>query len=270
MFSAFFIFISLALLSPLAGAQPQSQRPPIVAVAASFKPALTKLLAAYSDGARWQIVSGSSGKIASQLMAGANFALFLSADELRPQLIQKHRQLPADRLFRYGGGRLAFYGAGRQKKAPAPWFKLLKTCPALAVANPRHAPYGVAAHKLLAGLKLKARIITGQNVAQVAQFLRTGAVPCGLLALSYRSAFPSGTVVAIPDRPPLWQGGIVLGDQHSLQAALALRRFLLSPKAQALLNEEGFVSPAPGARSAKGALPFPAENARKAGHGQGA
>lgn len=218
----------------LGSSAPASGGRPIVAVASSFKPVLTELLVRYPDGNRWQIVSGSSGKITSQILAGAKFSLFLSADEERPRLIQQKRGLPADRLFRYGGGRLAFY----QRTAKGrPLAKAVRDCSAIALANPRHAPFGAAGQKVLGQLHVKAKIVTGQNVAQVAQFLRTGAVPCGFLALSYRGAFPSGTVAAVAGHPPLWQGGIVLDE-----AGKALRRFLLTSKAQVAIAAAGFIS----------------------------
>lgn len=233
-----FIFFVLASYSSAFGnsAPLAREKAPIVAVAASFKPVLTKLLATYPKGKRWQIVSGSSGKITSQVLAGAKFALFLSADEVRPRLIQTKQGLPLDRLFRYGGGRLAFY---QRTGKDRPLAEAIKACSAIAVANPRHAPFGAAGQTVLKRHHYNGKVVTGQNVAQVAQFLRTGAVPCGFLALSYRSAFPAGTISAVVGQPPIWQGGIVLD-----QSGEALRRFLLSPAAQTVIAAAGLV-PAP-------------------------
>lgn len=240
--------VSLFLVSatmPMAHAEAKTYR---VATAASFKPILEQLLRSYPHQDQWTVVTGSSGKLASQIMSGAKFHLFLSADEQTPLKLRQQLRLPQDAVFRYGGGQLAQY-LGQYPSVLA--------CPAIAVANPRLAPYGKAAKEYLAHVLVQAseaakvpaqpRQIVAQNVAQVAQFLATGAVPCGLLALSYRDALAKGsskpevnnskttratavlTAVPADSYRPFWQAGLVV---VSSPGVLALRQYLLRPSSQ--------------------------------------
>lgn len=225
------------------GPAPQGKAEPryTVATAASFKPVLQKLLKGFPERQRWVIVSSSSGKIASQIRHGASFELFLSADEQRPRDLQRQLRLPAERLFRYAQGQLALFVSthpNESKSEDHSWQQAISRCPKVAAANPRHAPYGMAAQQVLAPLAKKPQLIVGQNVAQVAQFLKAGAVPCGLLALSYRSLLTDGRFWPIPQSAyqPIWQAGLVVG---SSPATHALRRYLLSPSSQALIAAEG-------------------------------
>lgn len=213
-----------------------------VATAASFKPILEQLLKTYPHKSQWSVVTGSSGKLASQIMSGAQFQLFLSADEQTVLKLRQQLNLPQKAVFRYGGGQLAQFLRG----SPS-----ILSCPAIAVANPRHAPYGKAARQYLDHLlaqpspaKSKPRnslslpkLIAAQNVAQVAQFLVTGAVPCGLLAQSYRDAVTrqtsgsQGFWSAVPKGSyrPFWQAGLVVVPKPEV---LALRQYLLAPSSQ--------------------------------------
>jgi molybdate transport system substrate-binding protein len=119
----------------------------------------------------------------------------------------------------------------------------------IAIANPRHAPYGRAAEAALkaAGLydKLQGRLVFGDNVAQTAQFVQTGSADVGLIALSLALAptlRASGRYWEIPRNayPPMEQGGVIMSWAKETRAAQALRDFMLGAQGKAILQRYGF------------------------------
>jgi molybdate transport system substrate-binding protein len=124
----------------------------------------------------------------------------------------------------------------------------------VAIANPRHAPYGRAAEAALAKLglleALRPRLVFGENIAQTAQFVQTGAADIGLLALSLAKApalADAGRTFEVPLEayPALDQGGVLLNHARNRTAALAFRDFLRSREGTAILRRYGFTTEAP-------------------------
>jgi molybdate transport system substrate-binding protein len=122
----------------------------------------------------------------------------------------------------------------------------------IAIANPEHAPYGRAAVAAMqaAGVydAARTRLVLGENVAQAMQFVQSGAADTGLVALSLTLA-PNmkgrGRLFEIPvgTYPRLEQGGAILKWAADVDAARALRGFLLSADGQAILKRYGFSVP---------------------------
>ena len=122
----------------------------------------------------------------------------------------------------------------------------------IAIANPRHAPYGRAAEAAMKSLELyddvKDRLVLGENIAQAAQYVESGAADVGILALSLALA-PSmkekGRFWEIPSDayPRLEQGGNILNWAQNPDAARELRRFILSDEGTAILRNYGFAAP---------------------------
>jgi molybdate transport system substrate-binding protein len=124
--------------------------------------------------------------------------------------------------------------------------------PRVAIANPRHAPYGRAAEAALraAGLweRIEPRLVLGENIAQAAQFVQSGAAAAGIIARSVTRApamRAAGRVYELPlsSHPEIRQGGLVLPWATSREAALAVRDFLLGREGQAVLVDSGFDLP---------------------------
>ncbi|MCI0356233.1 MAG: molybdate ABC transporter substrate-binding protein, partial [Acidobacteria bacterium] len=122
----------------------------------------------------------------------------------------------------------------------------------IAIANPRHAPYGRAA---VAALKhfgiyeqVETRLVYGENVAQAAQFVESGNAQAGIIALSLVSApqmKDRGEQWLIPEEahPRLEQAAVVMRAARSPQAARALLDYLRGPEGQAILRRYGFQLP---------------------------
>lgn len=246
-----------ALWIAASGGVSRSAAPPAslaIAAAADLQFALAEVKAAFAQahpGLEVAITYGASGTFYTQLMNGAPFDLFLSADLGFPQKLVEAGVADGATLFQYSRGHLVLWAP---KDSPIPVEQLgLKALlhPAarkVAIANPRHAPYGRAAEAALAKLGLlegvKARLVFGENIGQTAQFVQSGAADIGILALSLAKApaLASGRMWEIPQdaHPPLDQGGVVLSRARNRAAALAFRDFLRSPGGAAILRRYGF------------------------------
>jgi molybdate transport system substrate-binding protein len=244
------------LASGQASPQPTARAPIVrVAAAADLKFVLDDLaerLARRQPTIRLQPSYGSSGVMHSQLRQRAPFDVFLSADIEYPRDLVT-RGIGAERdLFTYATGRLVV------------WVPLSSTLPLereglralvgarrIAIANPRHAPYGRAAEAALrnAGVwaEVERRLVLGDNVAQAAQFVHSGAADVGVIARSIARA-PSmrsqGRAWDIPEEayPGLTQGGLILPWAGSRDAAVRFREYLLSDEGRQVLASYGFGS----------------------------
>ena len=248
--------LALLLAFGLGASLRAAPRPLSVAAAADLQFALPEVAAAFEKAhpdVDVAVTYGSSGAFYAQIRNGAPFDLFLSADEAFPQKLVQAGLAIARSSLRYSRGRLVLWVP---RDSPIPLERLgVKALldPAakrVAIANPRHAPYGQAAEAALAKLGLlaavKPRLVYGENIAQTAQFVQTGAADIGILALSLAQA-PTlagrGRSVEIPldAYPPLEQGAVILSHAQDPAAAWAFRDFLRSPEGAAILRRYGFL-----------------------------
>ncbi len=239
-------------LGPLRAAAP---RQVTVAAAADLQFALAEVRTAFlrtHPGVAVSISYGSSGTFFAQITQGAPFDLFLSADEDYPRRLVEAGLADRASAFRYSRGRLVLWVP---KDSPIPLERLgLRAVldPAarkVAIANPRHAPYGRAAEAALRGAGLlegvAPRLVFGENIAQTAQFVQSGAADLGILALSLAKApaLAAGRSVEVPldAYPPLFQGGVLLAHGRANGDARAFWAFLQGPEGAALLARYGFL-----------------------------
>ncbi|HJW71902.1 MAG TPA: molybdate ABC transporter substrate-binding protein [Geothrix sp.] len=242
----------LLALASWAGAPPRLA----IAAAADLQFALVEMKAAFAKAhpeIDVAITYGSSGNFYTQLTQGAPFDLFLSADSTYPQKLVAAGQADGSTAFLYSRGRLALWV---RQDSPIPVEQLgMKALlhPAarkVAMANPRHAPYGRAAEAALTGLGmmevLRPRLVFGENIAQTAQFVQSGAADIGILALSLAKApalVRAGRFWEVPQEahPPLDQGGVILNRAPNRAAAVAFRDLLRSSEGTAILRRYGFL-----------------------------
>lgn len=230
-----------------------------VAVAANFNAPLLALVAEFEQqhtDVDVRISSGSSGKLFAQIVNGAPFDVFLSADRDKPARLAE--QGLAAEVNTYAIGQLALWSAADNIDVLA---RLKQGDFArLAIANPKLAPYGLAAQQTLLALHLPADVMTaarqrqvmGENVSQVYQFIATGNADLGFVALSHiqqANLTPAqwpGSVWLVPDvlHQPIRQDLALLKrsgqSQQQRLAAQQLRNFLLSPQAQPILQRFGY------------------------------
>lgn len=249
-------FLLTLLLGLALAAGLRAQGTVAVAAAADLQFALADVKAAFVQahpGVQVATTFGSSGNFYAQIANGAPFDVFLSADESYPQKLVQAGLADATSAFRYSRGRLVLWVP---KGSPVPLERLgMKalldpSAKRIAIANPRHAPYGRAAEAALAKLGLldavQPRFIFGENIAQTAQFVQSGAADIGVLALSLAKApalAPVGRFVEVPleTYPPLFQGGVVLARAKNNPLAKAFCDFLQGPEGRDILRRYGFI-----------------------------
>jgi molybdate transport system substrate-binding protein len=238
----------LALLSACARAP--ERRELTVAAASDLNFAMSEISRAFErahPGARVRASYGSSGNIYAQIANGAPYDLFLSADVEYPRRLAEAGIGARDSLFVYAVGRLVLWVPAGSKLDPATALRG-GAIRRLAIANPRHAPYGRAAEAALRSLGLydafEKKLALGDNIAQAMEFVASGAADAGLVALSLAVAPPArgGRYWEIPpsDYPRIEQGGLVVKDSPE---ARGFRSFLLSGSGRAILKRRGFSLP---------------------------
>jgi molybdate transport system substrate-binding protein len=195
-----------------------------------------------------QAAYGSSGNFYSQIRNQAPFDLFLSADEEYPKKLAAEGVGLRDSLFQYAAGRIVVWVPARSPLDPATALHS-PLVHHLAIANPRHAPYGRAAEAALRRLGIYAsvegKLVFGENIMQTLQFIQSGAADAGIVALSLALAPPvrdQGRYWEIPPDayPRIEQGGLIL---RSSRAAWDLRALLLAPSGRSILKQFGFNPP---------------------------
>ncbi|MPY90828.1 MAG: molybdate ABC transporter substrate-binding protein [Luteitalea sp.] len=234
-----------------------AQQPPGIAAAANLKFALEEVAQQFGaqHGERVNLIFGSSGNLTRQIIDGAPFELFLSADE---EFVNKLADagLTRDRGVLYAVGRLVVFApAGSPLKTDARLDGLRALLASgevrrFAIANPEYAPYGRAAEAVLRakGLweQLRPSLILGESIAQAAQFATTGNAVGGLLAYSLVLAPPlrdKGTYALLSeaDHPPLRQRMVRL--ERAGPIAERFYRYLQEPTARDVLRQYGFAAP---------------------------
>lgn len=237
-----------AALLPLAAVS--KTRPLTVAAASDLRFALDELLQGFdAQGRRVEVVYGSSGKLSTQIRNGAPFDLFLSADRSFAEDLaaQGHAAGPAQP---YALGFLALWSLDAELgRLSLPALLRHPKLTRLAIANPTHAPYGLRAEQALRHQGLwevaKPKLVLGDNIAQAAQFVQSGAAQAGMVALALVKA-PAlqgqGAFTRIPAdwHEPLKQALIVTRRAAGDALAARLAAYIQSAQAQALLARYGF------------------------------
>lgn len=243
--------LSLTLLWSLTEAQNQQPLEGKVTIAAAshIKTAMNALIERFAElhpGVEMVAIYGASGKIATQILNGAPFDLFFSADMAYPRILAEKGKAEAG-VKAYAVGRLVIWRRGDV----APVFEDLNHPGAgrVALANPRHAPYGQRAREAVVNKgfwePLQPRLVFGENVAQAAQFVQSGAADFGMIAHSLALtptmlAQGSYTLVSADMHQPLEQGFVMLNRAQDHPAAIKFGQFVLSLEAQKILEQHGF------------------------------
>lgn len=227
-----------------------------VAVAANVQYAFGDLQAEFQrqTGHTLKPVFNSSGKFAAQVMNGAPFDVFLSADMEYPQKLHKEGFAAGEpRVYAYGAlvlwtmndnldlhrWQAALAGPGVAK---------------IAVANPKTAPYGRETMKALAALgideALRPKLVFGESISQTNQYIHSRAADAGFTAKSVvlsPEMKGRGRWIDLPrsSYEPIAQGVVVLkhGEQASPKAARQFLDFVLSSRARVIFERYGYLLP---------------------------
>jgi len=223
-----------------------------IAVAANFAAPVKKIAADFEKdtGHKAVISTGATGKFYAQIINGAPFEILLSADDETPAKLEKEGQGVAGSRFTYAVGRLVLWSS-KPGLVDAEGDVLKKAGFAkLAMANPKTAPYGVAAIEVMKKLgvyeNLQSRLVQGENIAQTQQFVATGNAELGFVALSQvwldGQLAAGGSVWIVPskDHTPIRQDALLLNRGRDNPAAGAFLQYLKSSKARALIKTYGY------------------------------
>lgn len=215
-----------------------------MAAASDLRPVQETLARAFRErtGYLVRFTTGSSGMLANQIAQGAPYDLFLSADEGRVRELASGGHLVRETVTTYAVGRLAIWSKDGQIRSIGDLVRpQVRT---IAIANPAHAPYGVAAKQALSACwpQVEGRIVYGESVRQALEFATSGNADAALVAWSLvhdRGGIP----VAERLHAPIRQSGAVVQRSSRATAARELLRFLKSKDGQAILARYGFQSP---------------------------
>lgn len=190
---------------------------------------------------------GSSGKLFAQIQHLAPYDVFLSADVQKPQILINKGLAKADSFAVYAKGKLALWAPSSLITGDIT--EALSMANKIAIANPKLAPYGKAAQQSLQHLGIwsliEHKLITGENIGQTYQFVRSGNVAYGFVALSQTLKDSSlGHIVPIPEtfHEPILQAGVILSHSDKLSLARDFMTFLLRADTQAKLQSFGYNS----------------------------
>ena len=222
-----------------------------VAVAANFTAPMQKIAAEFAKdtGHKAELSFGATGKFYAQISNGAPFGVLLAADDTTPAKIASEGKGVADSRFTYAVGKLVLWS--KQDGYVDAQGAVLKTgkFQHVAIANPKLAPYGLAAEQTLTQLglleQIKPKFVQGENIGQTYQFAATGNAELGFVALSQvmeDGKIKSGSAWLVPSNmhEPIRQDAIVLNTAKDNAAAKALMDYLRGDKARAIITLYGY------------------------------
>ncbi len=222
-----------------------------VAVAANFAEPIKAIAAVLekTTGHTLKISTGASGAFYTQIKNGAPFDVFLSADNERPEMLEKDDLAQPGTRFTYATGKLVLWSVkpGRVDGQGA----VLKAADLgkVAFANPKTAPYGAAALQVLDKLGLKdalaPKLVQGESIGQTFNFVKTGNADVGFVAMSQvleGGQLKEGSMWVIPQTQydAIRQDAVLLKRGANNEAAKELLQLLQSPNIKDLIRSYGY------------------------------
>jgi molybdate transport system substrate-binding protein len=253
---------SVAMLTSFKIAAQGSVTEITVVAASDLQFVLPELIKLYNaSGVKIQLRFGASGTLATQIIRGLACDVFLSADAAQVEKVQV-AGLAASEPFMYAQGHVALASLRNSTVELDDKLVSAKTLfereltlgkqPKFAIANPMHAPYGMAAQQTLETLGLweffKPHLVMGENVAQAAQFIASGSAVIGIVGVALCNAPALSKTLRCKElvqslHKPIRQTAVLVKNpQHTGDEAKKFLLFLKSEKAKALLSQHGFSS----------------------------
>ena len=227
-----------------------------IAAASDLNFAFREIVADYekTTGNHVRLSLGSSGNFFAQIQNGAPFDLYFSADIAYPKKLEEAGLTVPGSLYQYAIGRIVIWTGHESHIDVTKGFEALRepTIKKIAIANPKHAPYGRAAVAAMEYFKVydqvKDKLILGENISQAAQFIESGACDIGIIALSLAIApamKSKGTYWEVPAEahPPLEQGAVILKSSKQQESARQFLEFIKGPHGQEVMKRYGFTVP---------------------------
>lgn len=222
----------------------------MVAVAANFTAPFNRLATEFEKDSGHKLVAsfGSTGKFYAQIRNGAPFEVLLAADDETPAKLVKEGAAVAGSPFSYAIGKLVLWSAKPGVVDAKGEVLRGNSFQRLALADPKLAPYGAASVEVMKKLGvydgLAPRLVTGETLAQVYQFVGSGNSELGFVALSQvlKDGRIDGSSWVVPAalHTPIRQDAVLLNPGQGKAGPLALLKYLQGAKAQALIKSFGY------------------------------
>lgn len=219
-----------------------------VAAAADLTPAFEELGREFQSANKTKVVFvfGSTGMLTRQIENGAPFDLFAAANvSYIDELDQKGLIIPDSKTI-YARGRITLWTTQESPIRLQGIADLARPeVQRIAIANPDHAPYGLAAKQALqsAGVwdRVQPKLVYADNIRQTLQYAQTGNVEVAIVALSL-SVQSNGRWSLIPEElhQPIDQALAIVKTTQKEQAARAFAAFVNSPQGKAVMKKYGF------------------------------
>jgi molybdate transport system substrate-binding protein len=236
------------LVAALLAAQSLSADELRVAVASNFRHAMDGLAERFETetGHEITVIVGSSGKHYAQIVNGAPFDAFFSADVDRPLRLEREQRIVPGTRFTFAMGKLVLWSPREGFVDPAGRILLTGAFDHLAIANPRLAPYGAAAREVLESLglwgQLGGKLVRGENIGQTFQFVASGNADLGFVSRAQletpgRAFGGSGWEPPRTLYSPIEQQAVLLRETAPGRAFLT---FVQTEEARALIRAYGY------------------------------
>ncbi len=223
-----------------------------VAVASNFSGTARDIAKAFEADTKHNVrlSTGSSGKLYAQIINGAPFDVFLSADQNRPLRLEEEGFASHGDTRPYAIGRLVIWSS--EPGLDIDDCKALLASPGkarIAIANPLFAPYGIAARQYLQHEGwwevLEPNLVIGENISQTLQFATSGGARVGLVANSQVRGRDGSCRELVPDdlHAPIEQHVVLLKRAEANAAGRAFMSFLGSESARAIIKAAGYRLP---------------------------
>ncbi len=252
---SFLIVVLVCGVSLIDGHAAQRPRTLRVAAASDLQAALPELVARFEReaGAEVTVSFGSSGNFFAQIQNGAPYDVFFSADIDYPKQLVASGHADASSLYQYATGRLVLWTRKDSGIDVRSGLRGLTDTRVMhvAIANPKHAPYGRAAEAALRNEKVydavRGKLVLGENIAQTAQLVDSGNASVGIISLSLAigpalSAHGTYTEIPASAHPPIDQAAVIVSSSKNKALAAEFLAFLERADIKQHLHRFGFVT----------------------------
>ena len=253
-FSAKHIFVFTFIIGLLSGCNdPKNEQVLLIAASANTQFAIKKIIQKFTKttGIRCELIVGSSGKHTAQILQGAPYHIFLSADQKYPKLINNNG-LTSEPPVTYGYGQLVLWTTNKKIEATIENITST-TVKRIAIPDPDLAPYGEAAMDVLNYYQIyervKPKLVFAESVSQVNHFVLTGAVGLGFTSLSTviaKNTKDKGRWLQVPSisYKPIAQDAVLITKNNTeIEASKKFMEFIISDEAGKILKNFGYLLP---------------------------
>jgi molybdate transport system substrate-binding protein len=245
------ILAVVALAAAGCSSRSSGQRRVRIAAASDLEKAFTELGGEFKTKTRIEpeFTFGSSGLLSKQIEQGAPYFLFAAANKAFAEATVTAGRCDAKSATLYARGRIVVWTPNggpaplKLEDLAKPEFKRI------AIANPEHAPYGLAAKQALQKIGLWAqiepRLVLGENIQATMLYAKERNVEAAVVALSLAVVNDGGTTLQIDPslHDPLDQMLVVCGSGEESDAARQFAAMLASPEGREVMSRYGFQLP---------------------------